>query len=185
MNQLYNGGPAPSLTNGKGDSKTISGSRESSGLASLHSPPHSRSSSAQGSYSTSATTFEDGEDKRSPRDDGVQDRRGRDSVSKKEEPKGNVIVSVRVRPDAVGDKSSAKEWLVDGRQSLVAYRGREGGDYYYGKLALLFFELRDCYHWLFSFHTQDGLSSLFDNASSVSGPIGWTMKNDLSSAAGL
>ncbi len=66
----------------------------------------------------------------------MQDRRGRDSGSKKEEPKGNVIVSVRVRPDAAGDKSSTKEWLVDGRQSLVAYRGREGGDYYYGKMTI-------------------------------------------------
>ena len=124
--------------NGRGDSKTISGSRESSGLASLHSPPHSRSSSAQDSYSTSATTYEDGEDKRTAQDDGVQDRRGRESGAKKEEPKGNVIVSVRVRPDAVGDKASTKDWLVDGRQSLVAYRGREGGDYYYGKSAFSF-----------------------------------------------
>ena len=127
--------------NGKGDSKTVLGSRESSGLASVHSPPHSRSSSAQDSYSTSATTYEDGEDKRVPQDDEVQDRRGRDSGSKKDEPKGNVIVGVRVRPDAAGDKSSTKEWLVDSRQSLVAYRGREGGDYYYGRLTYLSFEL--------------------------------------------
>ena len=145
VNQIYSGGPAPSFMNGKGDSKTVSGSRESSGVASLHSPSHSRSSSAQGSYSTSATTYEDGEDKRSPQDDGVQDRRGRDSGLKKDEPKGNVIVGVRVRPDAAGDKSSAKDWLVDGRQSLVAYRGREGGDYYYGKLAHRSFELPGCY----------------------------------------
>ena len=142
MNNLYNGGPAPSFMNGRGDSKTVSGSRESSGLASLHSPPHSRSSSAQDSYSTSATTYED------PQDDGVQDRRGRDSGSKDKEPKGNVIVSVRVRPDAAGDKSSAKEWLVDGRQSLVAYRGREGGDYYYGKLLDLSVKLLSCYDTL-------------------------------------
>lgn len=76
-----------------------------------------------------------------PQDDEVQDRRGRDSGSKKDEPKGNVIVGVRVRPDAAGDKSSTKEWLVDSRQSLVAYRGREGGDYYYGRLTYLSFEL--------------------------------------------
>ena len=51
------------------------------------------------------------------------------------EGKGNVIVSVRVRPDAAGsgDKNSDGEWMVDGRKSLVAYQGREGGDYYYGK----------------------------------------------------
>lgn len=146
LNQTYSGSSAPSFMNGKGDGKTVSDSRESAGLASLHSPPHSRSSSAQGSYSTSATTYEDGEDKRLPHDDGMQDRRGRDSGSKKEEPKGNVIVGVRVRPDAAGDKSSTKDWLVDSRQSLIAYRGREGGDYYYGKLTCLSVELPDCYH---------------------------------------
>jgi hypothetical protein len=26
--------------------------------------------------------------------------------------------------------------MVDGRKSLIAYRGREGGDYYYGQLNL-------------------------------------------------
>jgi hypothetical protein len=53
------------------------------------------------------------------------------------EVKGNVIVSVRVRPDAGGDGPGSNktdgEWMVDGRRSLVAYKGREGGDYYYGK----------------------------------------------------
>lgn len=48
--------------------------------------------------------------------------------------KGNVIVSVRVRPDAAGNDGKAEgEWLVDGRKSLIAYRGKEGGDYFYGK----------------------------------------------------
>ncbi|KAL2126845.1 hypothetical protein VTI74DRAFT_141 [Chaetomium olivicolor] len=47
--------------------------------------------------------------------------------------KGNVIVSVRVRPDpgGGGDNRVEGEWMVDGRKSLIAYRGREGGDYYY------------------------------------------------------
>ena len=55
-------------------------------------------------------------------------------ASKSHEGKGNVIVSVRVRPDtgASGNKSDG-EWMVDGRRSLVSFRGREGGDYYYGK----------------------------------------------------
>jgi len=63
--------------------------------------------------------------------------------SKPNEGKGNVIVSVRVRPDAgagagAGERSKADgEWMVDGRRSLVAYRGKEGGDYYYG-LFLMF-----------------------------------------------
>lgn len=48
--------------------------------------------------------------------------------------KGNVIVSVRVRPDAGGQDSKADgEWMVDGRKALVAYRGKEGGDYFYGE----------------------------------------------------
>lgn len=54
------------------------------------------------------------------------------------EAKGNVIVSVRVRPDASSQESSQAdgEWMVDSRRSLVAYRGREGGDYHYGKFEL-------------------------------------------------
>ena len=101
------------------------------------SPQHSRSSSAQESYSTSATTFEDTEEKRG-RDEVHIEERGqrRESGRTEKEGKGNVLVSVRVRPDAGGDRSSGKDWLVDGRQSLVAYRGREGGDYYYGMLKI-------------------------------------------------
>lgn len=37
-----------------------------------------------------------------------------------------------MRPDANGDKGKAdREWGIDGRKALVAYRGKEGGDYYY------------------------------------------------------
>lgn len=40
---------------------------------------------------------------------------------------------MRVRPDATtGAAKTDGEWMVDGRRSLVAYKGREGGDYYYG-----------------------------------------------------
>jgi centromeric protein E len=45
--------------------------------------------------------------------------------------KGNVIVSVRVRPEAGGDSKPEGEWMVDGRRSLISYNGREGGDYRY------------------------------------------------------
>ena len=52
--------------------------------------------------------------------------------------KGNVIVSVRVRPDAAGNDGKADgEWMVDSRKSLIAYRGKEGGDYYYGESFLI------------------------------------------------
>ncbi|KAL8768098.1 MAG: hypothetical protein Q9209_005561 [Squamulea sp. 1 TL-2023] len=137
LSTMYASSHSPTLLNGSGDGKSIvspDGARISDSLNSLQSSGHSRSSSAQGSYSTSATTFED-------TDDAV--RRGRDviepadNVSKPtvphKESKGNVIVSVRVRPDAAGngDARSEGEWLVDGRRSLISYRGREGGDYYY------------------------------------------------------
>lgn len=125
-----------SLMNGTGDSRSISsgpGARGSDGLLSLPSPPQSRSSSAQDSYSTSATTtFDDG--------DGPRGREASAEAydSKNNEIKGNVIVSVRVRPDANsgnGGKSEG-EWMVDGRRSLVAYRGKEGGDHYFGMFNL-------------------------------------------------
>ncbi|KAK2628168.1 hypothetical protein QTJ16_002814 [Diplocarpon rosae] len=126
----------PSLLNGSGDSKSISsgpGARVSDGVLSLTSPPQSRSSSAQDSYSTSATTFDENGDGPRGRDfsaDAVDD----DRQSKLPEGKGNVIVSVRVRPDAGANAHATKtegEWMVDGRRALVAYRGKEGGDYFY------------------------------------------------------
>ncbi|KAL6716274.1 Kinesin-like protein kip2 [Lecanora helva] len=133
--QMESAGPISTLSDtskiGKAGKNTQPSTRASNDLANLRSPDLSRSSSAQDSYSTSATTFEE-----------VDDRKGRDakagaaiSDKKRRESenagKGNVIVSVRVRPDAGGDKSSAKDWLVDSRQSLVSYRGKEGGDYNY------------------------------------------------------
>ncbi|KAI0164704.1 kinesin-domain-containing protein [Xylariaceae sp. FL1272] len=118
----------PSLLNGSGDGKSLLGgaaARHSDGLMSVASPPQSRSSSAQDSYSTSATTYDDlAEASAAP----TKDRR----ASKGMDGKGNVIVSVRVRPDAGGSNGNSEgEWMVDGRKSLVAYRGKEGGDYYY------------------------------------------------------
>ena len=129
----YANSAAPSLLNGSGDSRSISsgpGARGSDGLLSLPSPPQSRSSSAQGSYSTSATTFDDNGEPRGREAAGDTDTERRSS--KHPESKGNVIVSVRVRPDAGGNNKAEGEWLVDGRQSLVSYRGKEGGDHYYG-----------------------------------------------------
>ena len=140
LGHLYSGGPTSTVFDGSADGKAIPGAskiRMSNDLASLRSPPHSRSSSAQGSYSTSATTFEDTDEKRGKeeqisRKDGSKRRW---SDRREHEGKGNVTVSVRVRPDASAEKSSGKDWMVDSRQSLVAYKGREGGDYYYGKRA--------------------------------------------------
>lgn len=54
--------------------------------------------------------------------------------SSKSEGKGNVVVSVRVRPDTSGKEQNPEgEWMVDGRKSLISYKGKEGGDHTYGK----------------------------------------------------
>jgi centromeric protein E len=122
------------LLNGSGDTVSISaspGQRGSDGLLSINSPSHSRTSSAQGSYSTSATTFDDVDEPRRGRDEALTMA---SPTEKKPEVKGgNVIVSVRVRPDGKGKDAkkdgewtrSEGEWMVDGRKSLIAYRGRE------------------------------------------------------------
>lgn len=134
----YTAAGSPTLLNGSGDGKSISGvagARGSDGLNSLLSPSQSRSSSAQGSYSTSATTFEDiDENARRVREDAEECLKDSKRRSTSKEGKGNVIVSVRVRPDAAGsnENKTEGEWMVDGRRSLVTYRGRERGDYYYG-----------------------------------------------------
>jgi len=49
--------------------------------------------------------------------------------------KGNVIVSVRVRPELGGPKhrSGGSEWWIDGEEATISYRGRESGEYTYGK----------------------------------------------------
>lgn len=113
----------PSLLNGDG-SKAVS-------LLTIPSPPQSRSSSAQGSYAH--TEFEeDGDEPRGRSGDKSKDAEKR--MSGKDVNKGNVIVSVRVRPDQAGENHKSElEWMVDGRRSLVSYRGREGGEYTYGK----------------------------------------------------
>ncbi|KAL4879999.1 kinesin motor domain-containing protein [Aspergillus karnatakaensis] len=86
------------------------------------SPSQSRSSSAEGSYSTSATTFEDGDEAT-----GIS----KSNTTKSKETKGNVIVSVRVRPNVGSENSGNSEWMVDARRGLLVYNGKEGGDYYY------------------------------------------------------
>ncbi|KAJ5252493.1 hypothetical protein N7489_002903 [Penicillium chrysogenum] len=114
----YRSSKTPSLLNGSGEGKFISSGDARDPETS---PTHSRSSSAQGSCSTSATTFEDADDT------------GKSS-SKPKEIKGNVLVSVRVRPDNNGGGETPRnhgEWSVDSRRSLITYRGKEGGDYFY------------------------------------------------------
>ncbi|KAF4988323.1 hypothetical protein FGRMN_9831 [Fusarium graminum] len=117
----------PSFLNGSGDGKSITSVRMSDGLISVASPPQSRSSSAQDSYSTSATTYDDPAEGSGQKSDASTDKR-----ASKYDGKGNVVVSVRVRPDASGNNGSPEgEWMVDGRKSLISFRGKDGGDHFY------------------------------------------------------
>ena len=138
ISHLSYGSTTPSLLNGSGEGKSVSSVRISDGLISVSSPPHSRSSSAQDSYSTSATTFDEAPDGSAPKQDGTSaNMGGSEKRSSKADGKGNVVVSVRVRPDAhAGQSNPEGEWMVDGRKSLIAYKGREGGDYFYGKQSM-------------------------------------------------
>ncbi|PKY01323.1 kinesin family protein [Aspergillus campestris IBT 28561] len=104
------------------------------------SPSQSRNSSAQGSYSTSATTFDD-----------VDDATGHSKPgSKSKEAKGNVIVSVRVRPEPGGAETPKAngDWMVDGRRGLISGGGKEGGDYTYDNV----------------FSTQEHNAKVYDSA---------------------
>ncbi|RJE23277.1 kinesin-like protein [Aspergillus sclerotialis] len=112
----YRSSKSASIANGNADGKLSSDGRDPEG-----SPSQSRSSSAQGSYSTSATTFEETEETAGVSRTGPRHK----------EAKGNVIVSVRVRPDASEAPRSGGEWMVDGRRAVISYGGKEGGDYYY------------------------------------------------------
>ncbi|KAF2810457.1 kinesin-domain-containing protein [Mytilinidion resinicola] len=95
-------------------------------MLTLPSPPQSRNSSAQDSY---ATSFDDiNEEEPRGRAD---NKSGTDRNSTHKEGKGNVVVSVRVRPDASSNDGKHDEWEVNAKKSSVAYRGREGGDYIY------------------------------------------------------
>ncbi|KAK5709387.1 Kinesin-like protein kip2 [Elasticomyces elasticus] len=144
----------PSLLNGTGDSNLVSSSTGSDSLLTLPSPPQSRRSSADGSYMTDGTAFEDvGEDVpdrgRPKSADAMSDSRRGSGITK--DNKGNVIVSVRVRPDSGGggdSKSAEGEWMVDGRRSLISYNGKEGGDYRYDSV----------------FSPHDNNSRVYDNA---------------------
>lgn len=118
----------PSFLNGSGEGKSITSVRMSDGLISVASPPQSRSSSAQDSYSTSATTYDDPADGTAQKNEAAGDKR-----ASKPDGKGNVLVSVRVRPTANTEHGHPEgEWMVDGRRSLISYRGKDGGDHFYG-----------------------------------------------------
>ncbi|EFX02504.1 kinesin family protein [Grosmannia clavigera kw1407] len=143
----------PSLLNGTGDGRSVArpGHRSSDGVISVASLPQSRSSSAQDSYSTSATQYDDiGDSSAGPRNGTTVPPTDESSNNhqSKGDGKGNIIVSVRVRPDAGGrDNKSDGEWMVDGRKALVAYGGKEGGDYYYDNV----------------FSTHDNNSKVYDH----------------------
>ena len=116
----------PSFFNGGGESASV----VNTGHLSLPSPPQSRSSSAHGSYATSATTIEDIAD-----DDGrrTDDASASDGSPLPKDGKGNVVVSVRVRPDAgAKDSNQEADWEINNKLGLLTYNGREGGEFCYG-----------------------------------------------------
>jgi centromeric protein E len=127
MHSNYNS-TTPSFLNGSGEGKSITSVRMSDGLVSVASETQSRSSSAQDSYSTSATTYDDPADGSTPKPDAAGDK------IMKGDGKGNVVVSVRVRPSTNTENGNPEgEWMVDGRRSLISYKGKEGGNHFYGK----------------------------------------------------
>lgn len=134
LNSAYS--TTPSLLSSGGQNATVPANPSTEGLLNLNtnSPTQSRTSSAQGSYSTQATTFEEDELTKPRNEYSTTNEEGSDRSSQSEKEKGNVTVSVRVRPNAAARESKTDgEWMVDGRRSLVAFRGKEGGDYYYGQ----------------------------------------------------
>ncbi|EWC46176.1 hypothetical protein DRE_04554 [Drechslerella stenobrocha 248] len=80
------------------------------------SPPLSRSSSQLGNHLEPIMDSSGGS--RSP-----------SALGGEEGGKGNVLVSIRVRPAGEAAKETT-EWTVDSNKSLVRYNGKEGGDYY-------------------------------------------------------
>ncbi|KAI0999537.1 hypothetical protein K3495_g8661 [Podosphaera aphanis] len=124
----------PSTMNGGDDARSID-SAPGRGIehSANPSPSQSFASADQDYYCKSVATHEQSSGAETKRESHTDLTLGHSSA-KVSEAKGNVIVSVRVRPDA-GTSTAGKtegEWMVDGRRSLVAYRGKEGGDYYYG-----------------------------------------------------
>ncbi|KHJ31900.1 putative kinesin motor domain-containing protein [Erysiphe necator] len=117
------------LSNGNSNARSTNslGRRTSGHLLNLPSPPQSRSSSPQ-SLNPNFDQNVDYERGREPAPEIVSH-----STSRPTEVKGNVLVSVRVRPD-IGSNIACKtegEWMVDGRRALIACRGKEAGDYYF------------------------------------------------------
>ncbi|KAF2201855.1 kinesin-domain-containing protein [Delitschia confertaspora ATCC 74209] len=124
----------PSLLNGNGDPASV---------VNHVSPPQSRTSSPHGS----ATTFEDIDTDESR--GRSENKNNTDGPSIHKDGKGNVLVSVRVRPEpGARDGKQEMDWEVNGKRSLISYRGREGGDYIYDNV----------------FDTQDNNARVYDAA---------------------
>ncbi|KAB2572243.1 Centromeric protein e [Lasiodiplodia theobromae] len=86
------------------------------------SPTESRSSSANGSYSTGFEETGGEEDKGSKSPSSDKDF-GKDL-------KGNVIVSVRVRPNSsTSENTGLQDWELDGRRGTITFRGKDGGTF--------------------------------------------------------
>ena len=116
----------------------------------MNSTPPSRPSSGHDSAATEGTNFED-VDVDTPargrvnRADVTSLKSVRSTKSFTKDGKGNVLVSVRVRPDGTGNVATnlADGWTVDGKRAAIGYKGREGGNFRYGEPR---HAVRDCNH---------------------------------------
>ncbi|KAF2221787.1 P-loop containing nucleoside triphosphate hydrolase protein [Elsinoe ampelina] len=87
----------------------------------------SRPSSAHGSAVTDGTHFEDVDPLTAAP---TNLKSGKEYSKEGKDMKGNVVVSVRVRPNG-GDTTANPDWVVDNKRALISYKGGEGGDFRY------------------------------------------------------
>ncbi|KAF2157072.1 kinesin-domain-containing protein [Myriangium duriaei CBS 260.36] len=111
----------------------------------LPATPESRPSSAHGSATTDRTQFEDIDScavsaltikpraKMAAADTtSLRSLRSVKSSSNLKDGRGNVVVSVRVRPNLnANEVGTVDDWSIDSKRSSISYKGGEGGDFRY------------------------------------------------------
>lgn len=122
------------LLRGVSEGTSISGGscgRLSDSVFSIPSPPPSPPSSAQSSCGTASTPCKEVDGGARNRLKGHNDLIYDEQDASAKEASGNVIVSVRVRPEGGNRSASGRNfgWTVDGERSLINFEGR---DYFYG-----------------------------------------------------
>lgn len=122
-------------------SQSAAQSNEASSATASPSPQpmaETRTASAESSLPTTGSGNEDVvndlPEVGTPLEESSLDDQGSATPSSTAQDKGNVIVSVRVRPEIGGlnYRSGSSEWWIDGEDATISYRGRESGEYSYG-----------------------------------------------------